>query len=431
MGARAALVFKRGVMDLSSERNLLDPARDYPDEVERNAALREFASEGGAFRAAFDHAAIGMAIVDLNGRFLQVNPALLNIVGYDEAELLATDFQSITHPDDLESDVALARQLMAGEIEHYHMEKRYLHKAGHVVWIQLSTSIARDRAGRACFAISQIQDISERRSAAEEIARRLRQIDRLTQTVRSILQCVAQQQGNELYNSVVRIIMQTFGSPLGVFLRRIGADELVGLHVETEGTAEVRCRLSDAHPSWYEALLTGKVTTDPGESKLPCGKPVRNWLAAPVVHDGVPRAMFAVGNTPRKYDEDDRDLLNRVGTIIGPALHARIQRDKLTPREAEVMDLIVSGMSQKQIATTLGISVQTTAKHRARVLEKLNLASDVQLVHLALQMRTPWTEGTLMPARGRNATDADGHPDGMLAANADSDMLQEPDRPPE
>jgi len=158
-------------MDLSSERDLLDPARDYPSEVERSAVWREFTGEAGPFRAAFDHAAIGMAIVDLDGRFLQVNPALLNIVGYDEVELLATDFQSITHPDDLESDVALARQLMAGEIEHYHMEKRYLHKDGRVVWILLSASIARDKSGRACFAVSQIQDISDRKAAAEEIAR--------------------------------------------------------------------------------------------------------------------------------------------------------------------------------------------------------------------------------------------------------------------
>jgi PAS domain S-box-containing protein len=397
-------------MDPSSERDLLDPARDYPSEVERIAAWREFAGEAGPFRAAFDHAAIGMAIIDLNGRFVQVNSALLNIVGYAEAELLATDFQSITHPDDLESDVALARQLMAGEIEHYHMEKRYLHKDGHVVWILLSASIARDKAGRACFAISQIQDISDRKAAAEETARRLLQIDRLTQAVRSILQCVAQQQGNELYNSVVRVVMQTFDSPLGIFLRRAGSDELVGLHVALEGTAEVRCRMSDAHASWRQALLNGTAVIDRGESKLQCGMPVRNWLAAPIVHDGVPRGLFAVGNTPREYDEDDRDLLLRVSAIIGPALHARIQRDKLTPREAEVMDLIVAGMSQKQIATTLGISVQTTAKHRSRVLEKLNLSSDVQLVHLALQMKTLWTEGGLMPSSGNSSAHANGQP---------------------
>lgn len=405
MGACAALELKRGVMDLSSERNLLDPARDYPSEVERSAVWREFAVESGPFRAAFNYAAIGMAIVDLDGRFLQVNPALLNIVGYDESEMLATDFQSITHPDDLESDVALARQLMAGEIDHYHMEKRYLHKLGQIVWIQLSVSVARDRAGRACFAISQIQDITDRKHAAEELARRLRQIDRLTQSVRAILQCVAQQQGNELYNSVVRVIMQTFDSPLGVFLRRVGNDELVGLHVSLTDTTEVRCRLSDAHECWRQALLTGTAVVEERETKLQCGTQVRNWLAAPILYDGVPRGIFAVGNTPREYDSDDRDLLLRVGTIIGPAMHARIQRDKLTPREAEVMDLIVAGMSQKQIATTLGISVQTTAKHRSRVLEKLNLVSDVQLVHLALQMKTPWSDATLVSGDGQTTAD--------------------------
>lgn len=396
----------------SEQRSLLDPARDYPSDVERRAAWRAFAEEAGPFRAAFDHAAIGMAIVDLNGCFLQVNPALLDIVGYNEAELLATDFQSITHPDDLDSDVALARQLMAGEIEHYHIEKRYLHKDGHVVWIQLSASIARDKANRACFAISQIQDISDRKAAAVEVARRLRQIDRLTQAVRSILQTVAQQQGHELYNSIVRILMEIFGSPLGVFLRRSSTDELIGIHVSAEKTSEVHCRLSEAHDSWQRALATGSAVIDSGGSKLHGGLPVRNWLAAPILHDGVPRGLFAIGNTPGDYDDDDRDLLLRVGIIVGPALHARMQRDKLTPREAEVMDLIVAGMSQKQIATTLGISVQTTAKHRSRVLEKLGLSSDVQLVHLALQMKSPWTDGALAPVDGpapSYAAETDGH----------------------
>ncbi len=383
----------------SKQRNLLDPNCDYPTDAERQVVWRQFAEEPGPFRAAFDYAAIGMAIVDLDGCFLRVNQALLDIVGYDEPELLATDFQSITHPDDLEADVALARQLMAGEIDHYHMEKRYIHKDGHTVWIQLSASLARDTANRACFAVSQIQDISARKAAERESARRLRHIDRLTQAVRSILQSVAQRQGDELYDAIVRIVMDLFESPVGVFLRLESGDKLAGLHVSADSTNEVQCRLADAPIAWSQALNTRSAVIDRLESTLPCGMPIQSWFAAPVLHEDIPRGLFAVANAPREYDDDDRDLLLRVGTIVGPALHARMQRDKLTPREAQVMDLIVAGMSQKQIATTLGISVQTTAKHRSRVLEKLNLSSDVQLVHLALQMETTWTDNALMSPR--------------------------------
>ena len=85
------------------------------------------------FRNAFDHAPIGMALVSPEGRWLQVNHALCEITGYSERELLEITFQDITHPDDLEADLVLVRQLLAGDLATYCMEKRYLHKDGQVV----------------------------------------------------------------------------------------------------------------------------------------------------------------------------------------------------------------------------------------------------------------------------------------------------------
>ena len=79
-----------------------------------------------------------------------------------------------------------------------------------------------------------------------------------------------------------------------------------------------------------------------------------------------------------------------VSDLIAPALRARLRREQLTPREAEVMDLIVAGKTQKQIAAELNITVQTAAKHRARVLQKLSVSNDVELVHLAQHMKPAW-----------------------------------------
>ena len=79
--------------------------------------------------------------------------------------------------------------------------------------------------------------------------------------------------------------------------------------------------------------------------------------------------------------------MSRVANIIAPVLNAQRKRAALTPREAEVMDLIVSGRSQKQIAAALDISMQTAAKHHARVLRKLNVDNDVELVRLVLKMQ--------------------------------------------
>jgi PAS domain S-box-containing protein len=128
------------------------------------AALRDSQER---FKKAFDEAPIGMALVATDGRWLQVNQALCQIVGYTEQELLSTNFQSITHMDDLQADLALARQLLNGEIPSYQMEKRYIHKLGHVVWIQLTGSVVRDVNNAPLYCIGQIQDITERKQAED------------------------------------------------------------------------------------------------------------------------------------------------------------------------------------------------------------------------------------------------------------------------
>jgi PAS domain S-box-containing protein len=130
------------------------------------------------FRGAFDSAAIGMALVGPDGRWLQVNPALCELVGYAEEELLEGTFQGITHPEDLEADLAFVGQMLAGEIQTYQMDKRYIHKLGHILWIHLSVSLVRDSDGSPAYFVSQIQDISEQKRA-EELAEQLRHSQKL------------------------------------------------------------------------------------------------------------------------------------------------------------------------------------------------------------------------------------------------------------
>lgn len=129
-------------------------------------ALRESQER---FSSAFKDAAIGMALVGTDGRWLQVNPALCALVGYTEQELLASTFQAITHPDDLDIDLAFVRQMLTGEIRTYHMEKRYFHKQGQIVWILLSVSLVRDPVGHPLYFIAQIQDITERKQVQEKL----------------------------------------------------------------------------------------------------------------------------------------------------------------------------------------------------------------------------------------------------------------------
>jgi PAS domain S-box-containing protein len=130
------------------------------------------------FRGAFDSAAIGMALVGPDGRWLQVNPALCELVGYSQDELLGGTFQGITHPDDLDADLAFVRQTLAGQIQTYQMDKRYFHKLGRIIWIHLSVSLVRDSDGAPAYFVSQIQDISEQKRA-EQLSEQLRHSQKL------------------------------------------------------------------------------------------------------------------------------------------------------------------------------------------------------------------------------------------------------------
>ena len=127
--------------------------------------------EQSRFRGAFDSSAIGMALVSPDGRFLEVNPSLCELVGYDEEELVGSTFQEITHPDDLDADLAFAQHMLAGEIPSYRMEKRYIHRDGRIVWILLSVSLVRDAAGEPLHFVSQIEDVTDRKRAEADRAR--------------------------------------------------------------------------------------------------------------------------------------------------------------------------------------------------------------------------------------------------------------------
>lgn len=135
------------------------------DRKNAELALRESEER---FRRSFDDAPIGLALVSVEGRWLRVNRAICEMVGRSETELLATDFQTITHPDDLQTDLNFIQLMFAGKIRDYKMEKRYFHKHGHIIYVLLSVSLVRDPDDQPLYFVSQIQDITEHKQHETE-----------------------------------------------------------------------------------------------------------------------------------------------------------------------------------------------------------------------------------------------------------------------
>jgi len=121
--------------------------------------------------AALDQAAVGIAFVAPDGHWLRVNERLCQLVGYAQAELLTLTFQDITHPDDLELDLAQLARLASGQIDSYTLEKRYFRKDGRCVWINLSVSLIRNGDGTPHHFVSIIEDIDARKTAERDLAR--------------------------------------------------------------------------------------------------------------------------------------------------------------------------------------------------------------------------------------------------------------------
>jgi len=148
---------------------LLGLFTDITERKRSEAVLRESEER---FRRVFEEGPLGLALVGKNRRFLKVNSARCQMVGYSEPALLGMSFIDITHPDDRQADVVLAERLFRGEIPFFKLRKRYIKNGGEVIWGSLTASVIRDQEGKPMYGLAMIEDITEiKRSQEDTLAR--------------------------------------------------------------------------------------------------------------------------------------------------------------------------------------------------------------------------------------------------------------------
>ncbi len=167
---------KQGATDYVTKENLvrlapaitaaLDKKETMLKKEEAERALQESERR---FRHSFDHANVGMCLIDLNDNILQANPKLSQILGYSKAELKKANIYDITHPDDIESSKKVHLNCISGKSETAEFEKRYLHKNGNIVWVHISLSLIKDSQEKPLYFIAHILDISQRKESENEI----------------------------------------------------------------------------------------------------------------------------------------------------------------------------------------------------------------------------------------------------------------------
>jgi len=207
------------------------------------------------WQLAFEQNPVGSALVDVNGRLRQCNEALVDLLGYSREELLGRTFAEITHPDDIDKNLELFAEVMAGKRETYELEKRYLHRDGHVIWGLLHAGAVRDEDGGVLTLVGQIDDITARKQAEEQIAHRashdpLTDLPNRLRLEEVLAECLASgdpagalccgidrfktvndslghDAGDELLRAVAARLRQTL--PSGIAVGRIGGDEFVAV----------------------------------------------------------------------------------------------------------------------------------------------------------------------------------------------------------
>jgi PAS domain S-box-containing protein len=141
----------------------------FEDISNQKNAEREMRKSEGFFRSAFEEGAIPMAITSIEGRFLRVNAAFCQLTGFSREELTALSFQDLTSPNDLDASVKGRDELLNGEKNSFRIEKRYIRKDKHPVWVSISTAPVKDENGKIDFFVTHIQDINKRKNAENRL----------------------------------------------------------------------------------------------------------------------------------------------------------------------------------------------------------------------------------------------------------------------
>ena len=285
--------------DIDEQKQAEARLRDLNAELEARVAerTRTLKVHEERFRSAFECAPIGLALVAPDGGFLQVNHALCGMLGYTEAELLAADFQAITHPDDLEADLDAVRKTLAGAIRTYQMEKRYFHKSGRIVHALLSVSLVRDAQHAPLYFVSQVKDDSARKRADAQTRASLREKDVLLaeihHRVRNNLQIVSSlldlQASHTADPRVIEMLAETRGRVRSMALihdRLYGARDLARVDVRqyVRQLAEDLCQSYALEDGAVSLEVDVTVPPLPLDAAIPCGLLLNELLSNCLKH---------------------------------------------------------------------------------------------------------------------------------------------------
>ncbi len=272
----------------------------------RKRTERELREAEERFRSAFDEALTGMSLNALDGRFLRVNRALCEILGYPEEKLLSSTYLDITPEDEREAGAERVQQLIEGQNDGYTVERRYVHGEGHTIWVFLSISLVRDADGRPLYLVTQTQDITDHKKNEE---------------TRALLAAIIESSEDAIFSKTLDGTITTWNR---------GAERLYGYSAGEAIGKSVSMLVPPDRPDEIPAIL----------DKIRRGETVSGYETERVTRDGA-RLNISLGVSP---------IRDAAGRIVGASTIARdvtaIKRAEKTLRmQATAMEASIEGIA--------------------------------------------------------------------------------------
>ena len=256
------------------------------DFTERKRMEEELRISKDKYKAIFEHSVVGKSMTSVTDGKMKVNKAFCEILGYSETEFSALNWQTITHPDDQEQDLEMINSLISGEKETARWEKRYVHKDGKTIWVDISTSIQYDRENKPLFLNTSIIDISDRKQAQKEL-----------------------QKSEERYRSLMTSLeagIVVHAPDTSIIMNNPRASELLGLIGE-----QIKGRVA-IDPGWKFIFQDGtplRLEEYPVNRVIESGKSISNLILGVVHSAGNPVVWLTVNGIPAF---DDRGELSEI-----------------------------------------------------------------------------------------------------------------------
>ncbi len=330
----------------------LDQAHQEIQNLQQKLAAAQRTS-AQSFRAIFESAAVGMAIVDPEGHPVETNSALQKMLGYSAEELRHKTFGEFTHPDDLNADLELYKELQAGERNAYQMEKRYIHKDGEVLWGRLTVSrvqLADDEDES--LVLGMVEDITERQLAKDYILQQSTTLEAVNQVLHETL---TSEDVAEVARTGLTMAEEMTGSAFGFIGEINAAGRLDILAMSNPGWDACTVPESDAIASisnmemrgiWSgvikdsRALIINDPSTHPDRVGVPEGHPpLASFLGVPLKRAGETLGLIALANKVGGYTIEDQQAVESLSIALVEALYRKRAELHLQENQAHLETL--------------------------------------------------------------------------------------------